>query len=109
MVDINALIVAIKGFIEEVAPALAVMLWDYTEAKEEESKNEARNAKVQLELEENHETIDKANAGKSDDDILRSSIGCGGASGRGQLGSGDGPVKQSGTGTNSGSSDKKSS
>jgi len=106
-VDINALIAAIKGFIEEVAPALAVMLWDYTEAKDEEAKNEARKAKTQLQEEINHETVDKENAGKSDSDILLSSIGCSGASGTGQPRLGDEGSSQTGTGTNGGSSDKK--
>jgi hypothetical protein len=108
-VSFSEFVKAFKGFIEAIAPALAVMLWNYTQAKDEEAKNETRKAKTELQMEINHETIDKANAGKSDADILRASIGCGGASGTGQSGCSDERSEQSGTGTNGGSTDKKSS
>lgn len=78
------LIKAIKAFIGAIAPALAVMLWNYTESKEEELKNETRKAKTELELETNHEAVDKANDGKSDIDILESSISNNQGSGAGQ-------------------------
>lgn len=90
MVDFEKFINALKALIEAMAPALAVMLWNYTESKNEEAKNEARKAKTDLQMELNHEQIDKENAGKSDADILHAAIDHDESkSGRGQLGCSD--------------------
>lgn len=74
MVGFNEFLKLLKALIEELAPALAVMLWNYGDAKNEESKNEARKAKTELQMELNHEKVDKANVGKSDADILHDAI-----------------------------------
>jgi phage I-like protein len=79
---------ALKALIEEFAPTLAVLLWNYEEAKVDEVKNEVRKANVQLEMEFNHETVDKENSGKSDADIINSAINSE-QSGNGQSGKGD--------------------
>jgi hypothetical protein len=67
----------IKGLIEESAPALAVMFWDYEQSKEDEIKHEASDAQLQLQLEKNHEEIESINSGKSDNDIINEAIASG--------------------------------
>lgn len=70
---------ALRKLIETIAPALAVMIWDYEQAKLDEAKNDARDAAVQLQIEKNHEEIDAKFAGKSDADIVLDGIDSDGA------------------------------
>lgn len=103
MVDFEKLLKALRSFIEEIAPALAVMLWNYTESKNEELKNEARKAKTDLQMELNHEKVDKENAGKSDADILHAAIDSDESkSGGGQSGCGDQGTQSTSANGNSG-------
>lgn len=57
-----------------MAPALAVILWNYQESKIEQAKNETLDAKVKLELERNHVEVDKANANLTDMDVVSNAI-----------------------------------
>ncbi len=56
-----------------MAPAIAVMLWNYEESKVDLYKNEALKSSVDLELEKNHEFVE--NSGVSDASIVDSAAG----------------------------------
>lgn len=68
---------AIKAIIEEFAPTLAVILWNYEEAKVDEAKNETLDANLKLELEKNNETINSKYVNSSDLDVIDDAIGKG--------------------------------
>lgn len=74
----NDLLAWIKALIEELAPAIAVMLWNYEERKIEEANHKAMNAELKLQLEKNHDKVDAKYADKSDVDILNDAIESGG-------------------------------
>lgn len=56
---LNEFLLWLKKLIEETAPAIAVMLWNYEESQVQEAKNEALDAKVNLDLEKNHESVEQ--------------------------------------------------
>lgn len=85
--DFEAFLKAFKKFIEQVAPALAVILWNYEEAKIEDAKDETKEEQLELTLELNHEKVDQENSGKSDLSIIESSLN--GESGKGGTGQPD--------------------
>lgn len=73
----------LKQIIEEAAPALAVMLWNYDQSKIDQAKMQTNKVLMELQLEKNHNEIDEQNSGKSDSDIINDAISKG-RSGGGQ-------------------------
>ena len=90
---------ALRKFIEEWIPALAVALWSYEEAKVDQAKSETEQAQVALQVEENHESVDQKYVGVPDSDVVNDAISNGGGSG-GQLETGDADVPATSTGDN---------
>lgn len=76
--NLNDLLKLLKELVEEFAPALAVALWNYEESKVDEAKNEALDAKVNLELEKNHESVDEKYKDCPDIAIVNDAIAAGG-------------------------------
>ncbi len=70
----NVYLKILKDFIEQFAPAIAVALWNYQSEKVQAAKDEALDAQVNLELEKNHEAVDKANSNLSDMDVVSNAI-----------------------------------
>jgi hypothetical protein len=68
--SVERFLTLLKQLIEEFAPTLAVMLWNYDQKKLGEQESKTKQAEVELQLEKNHEQIDRDNVGKSDSDII---------------------------------------
>jgi hypothetical protein len=80
----TAFLNALRKLIEEFAPALAVFLWNYEQAKVGEATDKELQAQMELQIEKNHEAVDKKYIGRDDIDILNDAIANAG-SGTGQL------------------------
>lgn len=83
----SALVDLIKFIIEQMAPAVAVALWNYEESKVGQARASQELAEVKLQLEKNHESVDAKYLGKSDLDVVNDAVF---SDGGGQLGAGDG-------------------
>lgn len=97
----TAFLNAVRKFIEEFAPALAVMLWNYEEAKVGEANNEKTKAQLELQIEKNHEAVDQKYIGRDDFAILNDAIHNGG--GTGQYSTDSSPNESTPSGNNTGS------
>lgn len=64
----------IKSLIEELAPALAVMFWNFEQTKVIQANNEKLKAETSLQIEKNHESVDAKYANSSDIDIVNDAI-----------------------------------
>ncbi len=68
----------IKELIEESAPALAVIFWDYKDGQVLKEKIRAQDAETKLQLEKNKELVNEKYSNSDDDDIVRDAISNGG-------------------------------
>ncbi len=64
----------LKAFIQQLAPTLAVLLWDYEQEQIAQAKSEKEIAELALQKEKNNEKVDSENANKSDLDIVDDAI-----------------------------------
>lgn len=94
MMSWGSIIAAIKKFVEENIPAIAIAFWNYEESKITAAKNETDKVKTELEVEKNHEAVDQKYSGKSDSDVVNDAIIAGGGTG-GQLETSDGDDSES--------------
>jgi hypothetical protein len=97
----DAFLNALQKLIETLAPALAVMLWNYEETKVEQADNAKADAQLELKLEKNHEAIDSKYADSSDADIVNDAILNGGGP-TGQLETDNAPDGADGSTTGNG-------
>jgi carbohydrate-binding DOMON domain-containing protein len=81
-VNWTTIISAVKKFIEDNIPAIAIAFWNYEEGKITAAKNETDKVKTELQMEKNHEAVDQKYAGKSDTDILNDAIASEGVGGQ---------------------------